>query len=382
MNETPIYLDYAASAPIRPEARQAMLPFLDGCFGNPSSIHRFGREARAALEDARARLARVIGAQPAEIVFTRAGTEADDLAILGRARTLRGAPVAVTAIEHKAVLASAHAAEEEGAPLIVLPVDGDGVVRMDGVDAALARRPAVVSVMWANNEVGTLQPVREIGERCRAAGVVFHSDAVQALGKVPVRVDDVAVDLLAFSAHKLGGPKGIGALYVRRGTRLKPLLFGGGQERGLRPGTEDVAGAAGFAAAAESAEAERETAMARIGALRDRLEAGLGERVPGLVANAAGAARLPTVGNVSVPGADPEALLMSLDLEGIAASSGSACSSGAVEPSHVLTAMGIPPGLAGPSVRFSLGWGTTDAEIDRVLGVFPALVERIRTVTA
>ncbi|HEX9939905.1 MAG TPA: cysteine desulfurase family protein [Longimicrobium sp.] len=382
MTDAGIYLDYAASAPVRREAREAMLPFLEGRFGNPSSIHRFGREARAALEEARATLASVIGAAPGEIVFTRAGTEADGVAILGRARQLRGAPVAVGATEHKAVLASAHAAEDEGARVIVLPVDANGVVSLDAVEAALAERPAVMSVMWANNEVGTVQPVAEIGARCRAAGVVFHSDAVQALGKVPVRADAVPVELLAFSAHKLGGPKGIGALYVRRGTQLKPLLFGGGQERGLRPGTEDVAGAVGFAAAAHAAEAERERAMARIGALRGRLEAGLRERIPGLVVNAAGAERLPTVSNVSLPGADPEAMLMSLDLEGIAASSGSACSSGAVEPSHVLTAMGIPAELAGPSVRFSLGWGTTDAEIDRVLDVFPSVVERVRTLAS
>src|SRR6202008_1709369 len=238
----PVYLDHAASAPLRPEAREALLPFLEGRFGNPSSAHRFGREARAALEDARGRLARVIGASPAEIVFTRAGTEADALALLGRARSCPGAPVAVSAIEHKAVLASAHAAEEEGAPLIALPVDGDGVVRMEAVDAAISRRPAVVSVMWASNEVGTLQPVGEVGALCRAAGVVFHSDAVQALGKVAVRVDEVPVDLVAFSAHKVGGLKGIGALYVRRGTKLRPLLFGGGQERGPRPGAGDGAG--------------------------------------------------------------------------------------------------------------------------------------------
>jgi len=378
MSDDGIYLDYAASAPLRPEAREAMLPYLEGRFGNPSSIHRYGREARAALEDARARLAAVIGADAREIVFTRAGTEADGVAILGRAREARGAPVAVSTIEHKAVLASAHAAREEGARLILLPVDVNGVVDLGAVDAALDERPAVVSVMWANNEVGTLQPVVEIGARCRAAGVVFHSDAVQALGKVTVRVDSTPVDLAAFSAHKVGGPKGIGALYVRRGTALRPLLFGGGQERGLRPGTEDVAGAVGFAAAAQAAEAQREGAMARVGALRDRLEAGLRARVPGLVVNAAGAPRLPVVSNVSIPGADPEALLVSLDLEGIAASSGSACSSGAVEPSHVLTAMGIPAEMAGPSVRFSLGWGTTDAEIDRVLHLFPAVVERVR----
>ena len=378
MSNASIYLDHAASTPLRPEAREAMLPFLEGHFGNPSSIHRFGREARAALEEARARLARVIGAAPAEVLFTRAGTEADNLAVLGRARTQPGAPVAVSAVEHKAVLASAHAAEEAGSPLVLLPVDGDGVIRLDSVDAVLGQRPAVLSVMWANNEVGTLQPVGEIAARCRAAGVAFHSDAVQALGKVPVRVDQVAADLVAFSAHKVGGPKGVGALYVRRGTRLHPLLFGGGQERGMRPGTEDVAGAAGFAAAAEGAEAERETAMARIGALRGRLEARLRAAVPGVVVNAAGAPRLPTIGNLSVPGADPEALLMGLDLEGIAVSSGSACSSGAVEPSHVLTAMGIPAALAGPSIRFSLGWTTTDAEIDRVLEVFPRVAERVR----
>lgn len=378
MSAEGVYLDYAASAPVRAEAREAILPFLDGRFGNPSSVHRFGREARAALDDARATLAAVIGAAPGEIVFTRAGTEADGIAILGRARAVPGAPVAVSAIEHKAVLASAHAAERDGVAVIVLPVDESGVVRMDAVDAAIERRPAVLSVMWANNEVGVLQPVGEIAERCRAAGVVFHSDAVQALGKVPVRADEVAVDLLSFSAHKVGGPKGIGALYVRRGTALRPLLFGGGQERGMRPGTEDVAGAAGFAAAARAAENEREAAMTRIGALRDRLEAGLRARVPGLIVNAAAAPRLPTVSNVSVPGVDPEALLLSLDLEGIAVSSGSACSSGAVEPSHVLTAMGLPPELAGPSVRFSLGWGTTDAEIERVLEVFPRIAQRVR----
>jgi cysteine desulfurase len=378
-DDTAVYLDHAASAPLRREAREAILPFLEGRFGNPSSIHRFGREARAALEDARARLARVIGAAPAEVVFTRAGTEADNLAILGRARVKPGRPVAVSAVEHKAVLASAREATDNfDGELYLLEVEGDGVVCMEAVEAALSGFPAVLSVMWANNEVGTLQPVAEVAARCRAAGVAFHSDAVQALGKVPVRVDEVAVDLLAFSAHKVGGPKGVGALYVRRGTRLHPLLFGGGQERGMRPGTEDVAGAAGFAAAAEAAEAERETAMARIGALRDRLEAGLREAVPGLVVNAAGAPRLPTISNVSVPGADPEALLMGLDLEGIAVSSGSACTSGAVDPSHVLTAMGVPAELAGPSIRFSLGWTTTDAEIDRVLDTFPRVATRVR----
>jgi cysteine desulfurase len=375
----PVYLDYAATTPLRPEVREAMLAVLGERWGNPSSVHRWGREARAALEDARARFAAVVGASPAEVVFTRGGTEADNLALLGRARADGPRTIAVSAIEHKAVLASAKALEADGWTARVLPVDGDGRVELDALAEILrADRPVLVSVMWANNEVGALQPVDEIAALCGEAGAAFHTDAVQALGKLPVRLDRVEVDLAAFSAHKLGGPRGTGALFVRRGTPLEPILFGGGQERGLRSGTEDVAGAVGFAVAAELAEAERETAMARIAALRDRLEAGLCERVPGLRVNAAAAPRLPTISNVSAPGADAEMLLIALDLEGIAASSGSACSSGAVEPSHVLTAMGLPADVAGPSVRFSLGRDTTDADVDRALEVFPAVVQRVR----
>ncbi|HEX6370667.1 MAG TPA: cysteine desulfurase family protein [Longimicrobium sp.] len=375
----PVYLDYAATTPLRPEAREAMLDMLSQRWGNPSSMHRWGREARAALEDARARFAAVIGAAPAEIVFTRGGTEADNLAVLGRARAA-GGPLACSAIEHKAVLSSAKAAEGKDGRLHVVPVDENGVVDVDAL-AAIVRdhAPTLVSVMWASNEVGAVQPVERIGEICAEAGVAFHSDAVQALGKVPVRADRVPVDLLAFSAHKLGGPRGAGVLFARRGTKLDPLLFGGGQERGLRPGTEDVASAVAFAVAAELAEAEREATMARIATLRDGLEAGLCARIPGLRVNAAGAPRLPTISNLSVPGADPEMLLMALDLEGIAASSGSACSSGAVEPSHVLLAMGLPAELAGPSVRFSLGRDTTEQDMERVLEVFPRVVERVRT---
>ncbi|HEU0302271.1 MAG TPA: cysteine desulfurase family protein [Longimicrobium sp.] len=373
----PVYLDYAATTPLRDEAREAMLDVLSRRWGNPSSGHRWGREARAALEDARARLAAVIGAAPAEIVFTRGGTEADNLAVLGVAAQDGARPVAVAAVEHKAVLAAAKAAG--GERLIAIPVDGDGVVQVDALAEILrARRPALVSVMWANNEVGAVQPVERIAAMCTEAGVPFHSDAVQALGKLPVRVDRVPAELLAFSAHKLGGPRGAGALFVRRGTRLRPMLHGGGQERGLRPGTEDVAAASAFAVAAERAEAEREEEMARIAALRDRLEAGLCERVPGLIVNAAGAPRLPTISNVSVPGADPELLLPGLDMEGVAASSGSACSSGAVSPSHVLTAMGLPADLSGPSVRFSLGRDSTDEDVDRALEVVPRVVERVR----
>lgn len=369
-----VYLDHAATTPLRAEVRDAMLTAYGERWGNPSSVHRFGREARAALEGARARLAAVIGAHPAEVVFTRGGTEADNLAVLGLAR---GGRVACSAVEHSAVLRAAEAAGG-GTPLL-LPVDGEGVVRVDALDEALAAPPAVVAVMWASNETGAVQPVSAVAERCAEQGVPFHTDAVQALGKLPVRLDRVPATTAAFSAHKQGGPRGTGALFVRRGAALHPLLHGGGQERGLRPGTEDVAGAVGFALAAELAEAERETVTARVGRLRDRLEAGVRARLPGVVVHAAGAARLPHILAVSLPGADPELLLMGLDLEGIAASSGSACASGAFRPSHVLLAMGLPPEVAGPSLRFSLGGGTTESEVERVLEVLPPLVERIRS---
>ena len=375
----PIYLDYSATTPVRREVRDAMLPLYEEQFGNASSIHRWGREARAVLEQARARLAVVLGATPSEIVFTRGGTEADNLAILGRARHLRGAPVVCSAIEHKAVLASAQAAGAEGNPLHLLPVSRGGIVDTDALHPLLADNPAVVSVMWVNNEVGTVQPVQRLAEECTGAGVVFHTDAIQAFGKLPVRVDRVPAALVSVSAHKIGGPKGIGALYVRRGTKLVPLIHGGSHERGMRAGTEDVAGAVGLAVAAELAVSEMEAEMARLGALRDRLEAALREGVPELVVNGGGEARVPIILNVSVPGVNADALIPTLDLEGFAVSSGSACSSGAVTPSHVLTAMGITAELAGPSVRFSLGHQTTSAEIERVIAVFPSLMARLRS---
>jgi cysteine desulfurase len=378
----PIYLDSAATTPVRPEVREAMLPFLGDRFGNPSSLHRWGREARAALENARARLAAVLGATPAEIVFTRGGTEADNLAVLGRARRERGAPVVCSAIEHKAVLASAHHAEEEGSPLHVLPVDASGTVRLEGLDELLRATPAVVSVMWANNETGVIQPVAETAARCAEAGVTFHTDAVQAFGKLEVRVDRTPVSLLSVSAHKIGGPKGVGALFVRRGTKLTPLVFGGGHERGLRAGTEDAAGAVGLATAAELAAAERPATAARLGGLRDRLEAALRERVPDVIVNGGDAPRLPNILNVSLPGAGSDALLLAFDLEGLAVSSGSACSSGATTPSHVLTAMGLPPDLALPSIRFSLGRETTEEEVERTIRAVPPLVERLRALAA
>jgi cysteine desulfurase len=377
-----IYLDYSATTPVRREVRESMLPLFDERFGNPSSVHRWGREARAALEQARARLAAVLGAAPAEIVFTRGGTESDNLAVLGRARLLPEGAVVCSRIEHKAVLASAHAAAADGNPLYLLPVGSDGVVDADALAPLLTEAPAVVSVMWVNNEVGTIQPVQRLAEECAAAGVAFHTDAVQAFGKLPVRADRVPASLISVSAHKIGGPKGVGALFVRRGTKLEPLIHGGGHERGLRAGTEDVAGAVGMAVAAELAAREMEAEMARLGSLRDRLEAALRRAVPDLVVNGAGAERVSTILNVSVPGVAADALIPTLDLQGLAVSSGSACSSGAVTPSHVLTAMGVPAAVAGPSVRFSLGHQTTAAEIERVITTFPPLVARLRELAA
>lgn len=377
----PIYLDHAATTPVREEVRDAMLPLLTERFGNPSSVHSWGREARAALEGARARLAAAIGAQPGEIVFTRGGTEADNLAVLGRSRREREAPIVCSAIEHRAVLSSAAAAEAEGATLRLLPVTPAGVVDLEALEPLLAGNPSVVSAMWVNNEIGTVQPVREIAAACEKRGVAFHSDAIQALGKVPVRVDETPISLLSMSAHKIYGPKGTGALFVRKGTELAPLIHGGGQERKVRPGTEDVAGAVGFALAADLAVSEMEREALRLRTLRDRLEGALREGVPGLVVNGGDAERSPSILNVSVPGANSETLLLSMDMEGLAVSSGSACSSGAVRPSHVLTAMGLPEEVAGPSVRFSLGRGTTDAAIDRVISVFPRLMERLRALS-
>lgn len=373
-----IYLDYSATTPVRPEVREAMFPFLGENFGNPSSVHRWGRDAKVKLEEARARLAALIGAHPTEIILTRGGTEADNLAIFGRSRKEKTAPVVCSSVEHRAVLMSARAAEAEGSPLHLLPVDDQGVVPVEAVDDVLALKPAVVSVMWANNEVGAIQPVEEIAEKCMNAGVVFHTDAIQAFGKLEVRVDNSPIRMLSVSAHKIGGPKGAGALFVRKGVHLAPLIHGGGHERGMRAGTEDVAGAVGLATAAELAVRDRQVDMERVARLRDRLQAGLVKRVPDLIVNAARTRRLPNLLNVSVPGANSELLLVMLDLEGIGVSSGSACSSGGVTPSHVLTMMGHPAEIAGPSVRFSLGRETTEAEIDTVIERFPPLMVQLR----
>lgn len=383
MSLPPVYLDYAATTPVRPEVREAMLPYLgDAAFGNPSSPHRFGRTARAGLEQARREVAEAVGAEPGQVVFTSGGTEADNLALIGAALAARDRggrmAVAVTAVEHKAVLAAAHAVRHLGGEETILPVDADGLVDLAALDAALAAGPAVASIMWVNNETGLIQPVEQIAARCRDAGALFHTDAVQAFGKVPVSLQMLDCSLLTLSGHKIGAPKGIGALVVRTRGAVEAIIHGGGQQYGIRPGTENVAGAVALGRAAQLAAAEQAGEAARLTALRDDLAARLTASVPDAVINARGAPRAPHVLNISVPGTDSEATLMHLDLAGIAASGGSACSTGAVEPSHVLTAMGVPRDVALGTIRFSLGHGTTPGDIERVAGAMPGIVEKVR----
>lgn len=379
-----IYLDHAATTPLRDEVREAMAPYHAGTFGNPSSVHRAGRSAATALEDARERVADTLGAAAEEIHFVRGGTESDNLAVLGRADTVRhedgDRPLVVTsAVEHRAVLDAAKAVEAEGGRTVRVGVDPTGSLDDVALSRVLDESPAVVSVMWVNNEVGLRLPVEEVVRRAREAGAVVHTDAVQAVGKVPVRVDEVGVDLLTVTGHKIYGPKSTGVLFVREGTRLRPRLYGGGQERGIRPGTQDVAGAVGTARALELAVEEREVEAPRLAGLRDELEARLLDELPGLRIHAGGAPRAPHIVNVGVPGVDLESLLMGMDLAGVAVSSGSACSSGAHRSSHVLEALYGAKAKDAAPLRFSLGRSTTAREIERAAKVTVRTVERIRT---
>jgi cysteine desulfurase len=383
MTRPPVYLDHAATTPVRPEVLEAMLPYLTNqAFGNPSSAHRFGRAARAGIEQARREVAQAVGAEPNQVIFTSGGTEADNLGIIGAALAARdrggSVCVVVSAIEHKAVLAAAHAVCHLGGREVVLPVDRNGHVSLEALDAALGERPAVVSIMWVNNEVGVVQPVAEIARRCRDAEVVFHTDAVQAFGKVPVSMGELPCTLLTLSGHKIGAPKGIGALVVRDRKAVEAIIHGGGQQYGIRPGTENVAGAVALGQAALLAAREQAEEAVRLRQLRDRLAERLLKVVSELTVNGDESDRAPHVLNVSVAGADSEALLMHLDLAGIAASSGSACSTGSVEPSHVLVAMGVPRDLALGAIRFSFGHESTVEDVDRVAEVMPAVVTKVR----
>lgn len=377
----PIYLDHAATTPVREEVFEAMKPFFGPRFGNPSSTHRWGREARAALDEARERVARCLGARADEVCFTSCGTESDNLAILGVWREARESgrnAVVSTPIEHKAILGAVHEAKAEGAEERMLDVDKTGTVARGSWEREIRDDVAICSVMWVNNEIGTIQPVPELSDYTKSKGVVFHTDAVQAFGKVKIDAASQSFDLLSISGHKIGAPKGIGALFIRRGTKIQPLMHGGMQDRGRRPGTENVAYAVALATAAELTIAECDKECERLRVMRDRLEAAIVAAVPDAVVHGRGAERAPHVLNISVPGTDSESLLMVLDLQGIAASGGSACSSGSISPSHVLNAIGVRPDLASAAVRMSLGALTTDEGIDRVATVFPALVNKAR----
>ncbi|HEX7938325.1 MAG TPA: cysteine desulfurase family protein [Gemmatimonadaceae bacterium] len=378
----PIYLDHAATTPVRPEVVEAMTPFYGPRFGNPSSLHRWGREARTALDEARERLANCIGARSDEVFFTSGGTEADNIAILGAWRARKGEgrnAIVTTPIEHKAVLSAVHQAAHEGAQERLCRVDHSGSVDVAHYNELTQDGVAIVSVMWVNNEIGTMQPIATLAARAKERGALFHTDGVQAFGKVDVDARKIPFDALALSGHKIGAPKGCGAIFIRRGTVLESLFHGGDQERGRRPGTENVAAAIGLAKAAEMTVAEREKECARVVALRERLERGLKANIPDAVIHGLGAPeRAPHVVNVSVPGTDSESMLMALDLQGIGCSAGSACQSGSASPSHVLTAIGAGRDLVNSAIRMSLGSMSNEASVDRVIQVFTKLVNKAR----
>uniref|UniRef100_A0A831TXU3 cysteine desulfurase n=1 Tax=Geobacter metallireducens TaxID=28232 RepID=A0A831TXU3_GEOME len=375
-----IYLDHNATTPVHPDVVEALLPFLQGKFGNPSSIHWAGRAVKGAVEEAREQVAALAGCEPAEVVFTSTGTEADNMAIKGAASALGGGGnhIVTTQVEHPAVANCCLYLESLGFEVTRVPVDRDGLLDLERLEAAVTDRTILISAMAANNETGVLFPVREIGEIAARRRVPFHCDGVQAAGKVPLSVRDDGISFLSLSGHKLYAPKGIGALVVRRGVKCQPLIHGGSQERNRRGGTENVAGIVAFGRACAIAKETMNDEMGRLKGLRDRLEAGILARISGARVNGHRELRLPTTANITIPGVEADSLLMALDLEGIAASSGSACSSGTLKLSPVLAAMGRTPGEARGSVRFSLGRGNTDQEIDRVLAVLPAIVARLR----
>jgi cysteine desulfurase len=375
-----IYLDHNATTPVDPAVLAAMLPYFSGDFGNASSIHTFGQRARAAVETAREQVAALLNARPQEIVFTSGGTESDNHAIVGVAAASSGPAkhVITTAIEHEAVLNTCQELEKQGVAVTYLPVSHDGLVDLNDLRTAIRPETVLISVMHANNELGVIQLLAEIGGIAAEKHIYFHTDAVQSVGKIPVEVKTLKLDLLSLSGHKLYAPKGVGALYIRGGTRLRQLLYGGHHQRGFRPGTENVAGIVGLGKAAELARLSLADDAARLSTLRDTLERGLLGRIPGSRANASRAPRTPNTSNIVFPGIEGEALVIALDLKGLACSTGAACSSGAVEPSHVLTAIGLSAADARASIRFSLGRYTTPAEIDTALEIVPAAVAQLR----
>lgn len=378
-----IYLDYTATTPTHPEVAKTMLPYFTDVFGNPSSIHSYGQEGKGAIEEARVKVAELIGARDEEIVFTSGGTEADNFALKGvaYANEKKGNHIITSPIEHHAVMETCKFLEKRGFRVTYLPVDRDGLIDPDDVKRAITSETVLISVMHANNEIGTVEPIVEIGKIAREAEVYFHTDAVQTVGHIPVDVDEMRVDLLSLSAHKLYGPKGVGALYIRKGTKLTPFMHGGEQERRRRASTENVPGIVGFGKAVELARQEMSEEAKRLTRLRDQLITGLLERIDHIHLNGHPQMRLPNNVNICVDFVEGESMTLNLDLEGICVSTGSACSSSSLEPSHVLLAIGIPPEQAHGSLRLTSGKWTTEEDIRRVLEVLPRIVAKLRAMS-
>lgn len=376
-----IYLDHNATTPVHPDVLKAMLPYYKEEFGNASSLHSLGRKARQALESARAQVARLIApCEPADIVFTSCGTESDNFALKGAAYALgdKGRHIITTQIEHLAVLNACQFLEKNGYELTYVPVDEYGIVDVKTLEKAIRKDTILISAMFANNETGTIQPVEEIARLARERGILFHTDAVQAAGKIPVRAEEIGVDMMSLSAHKIYGPKGIGALYVNKRARVAPYMHGGHHEKNRRAGTENVAGIVGFGKACELARANMEKESTRLTVLRDRLWEGINKGLKAVKMNGHPVKRLPNTLNVSFKYVEGESILLNLDLKGIAASSGSACTSGSLEPSHVLKAMGVEASVAQGSVRFSLGSGNEASDIDRAIKEIPPIIKKLR----
>jgi cysteine desulfurase len=376
------YFDHNATTPPDPAVIEAVVRALAEDFGNASSVHHFGQRAKALLDEARTSIGQLIGAEPAEIVFTSGGTESDNLALRGAAEALESTGkrhIITSSIEHEAVLNTVKALVKRGWTSTLLPVDATGIVAPASLAAVISRETAIVSVMHANNEIGTIQPIADLAAIAHEHGALVHTDAVQSVGKIPVEARALGIDLLTLSAHKFNGPKGAGALWIRRGTRLVATMTGGKHERNRRGGTENVAGIAGMGVAARLAKAKLDVDAGRIGALRDRLEAGILGAVPGTIVNGSRTPRVPNTTNISFDGVEAESLLIALDLEGFAVSTGSACSSGTLEPSHVLRAMNLPSHRTQNSIRFSLGAGNTEAQVDALVAKLPSVVGKLRS---
>lgn len=378
-----IYMDHNSTTPVHPEVLDAMLPYYKEDYGNASSVHSFGRGARAAMEEAREGIANFIGARAREIIFTSGGTEADNNAIIGSAmaNSKKGNHIITSSIEHHAILNTCKYMEDNGYEVSYLGVDRYGVVNPDDVREAITDKTVLISIMYANNEIGTIEPLQEIGQIAKEKGIILHSDAVQGLGKIPLNVDELGLDLMSISAHKIYGPKGIGALYARRGVRMHPLIRGGHHERNRRAGTENVPGVVGFGKAIEIAASDMEEEGKRQWSLTEKLKDGIQDRLEYVYANSHPTKRLPGTMNLSFDFLEGESIILNLDMKGVGVSTGSACTSGSLEASHVLTALGLPPATAQGAIRFSLGRSNTEEDVDYIIGELPPIVERLRSMS-